>query len=67
MNLESLTCENIEKIEGAFVAIRWSSMKLIKDCISKFMVGFYSSLPSEVLAGVVDILLRNIPERPMFT
>lgn len=51
----SLICEKFEKIEGAVVAIRWSNMKLIKDCMSKF------------LGWVVNILLRDIPERPMFT
>ena len=66
-DLGSLECEKFEKIEDAVVAIRWSSMKLIKDCMSKFMVGFYSSLPVGILVGVVNILLRDIPERPLFT
>ena len=66
-DLGSLACENFEKVEGVVVAIRWSSMRLIKDCMSKFMVGFYSSLPVDILAGIVNILLRDIPERPLFT
>ena len=60
-------CENYEKVQGSVVALRWSSSQLIKDWMSKFFVAFYSFLPCDMMAGIVDILLRGISERHIFT
>lgn len=54
-------------MEDVVVDVRWSTMKLIKNCLSKFLVGFYSSLHMDIWAGIVNILLCNISERLMFT
>ena len=59
-------CENYKKVQDSIVALRWSSNQLIKDCMSKFLVAFYSSLPYDMMYRIVDILLRGVSERPLF-
>lgn len=63
-DLRSLIYENYEKIQAGIVAIHWSIIKLIKDCIPKFMNDFFSC---DILFRIMNLLLCDIFERLIFT
>jgi hypothetical protein len=63
--------ESCVRIMRRFKVVSWlcggQAVNSSKTCMSKFLVVFYSSLPCDMMAGIVDILLRGIFERPIFT